>query len=65
MGRCVEIRAPVCIFWVKVIAIDFQLDKYIPFKEKDVSIFSCSINGTVTSKIDVQYFLMIQTAYIC
>ena len=25
-----------CAFWVKVIAIDFQLEKYIPFKEKDV-----------------------------
>ena len=23
-------------FWVKVIVIDFQLEKYIPFKEKDV-----------------------------
>ena len=26
-------------FWVKAITIDFQLEKYMPFKEKDVSIF--------------------------
>ena len=29
---------PCAFVWIKVIAIDFQLDKYIPFKEKDVSI---------------------------
>ena len=26
-------------FWVKVISIDFQLEKYIPFKENDVTNF--------------------------
>ena len=30
-------------FFVKVIPIDFQREKYIPFKEKDVSIFFGSI----------------------
>ena len=41
-------------FWV--IPIDFQLEKYIPFKDLDVSIFSCSINVTVTSQKDVPFF---------
>ena len=26
-------------FWVKVIHVDFQLEKYMQFKENDVSIF--------------------------
>ena len=54
------------ILLTKVIRIDFQLEKYIPFKEKDVSYFlSYSINGTVTSQNDVPSFHMNQTAYIC
>ena len=57
VGRCVEIWAPLCIFWVKVIPIDFQLEKYVPFKEKDVSNFSCSINVTVTPKMTYRLFI--------
>ena len=52
-------------FCVKVIPIDFQPEKYIPLKEKDVSNVSCSINVTVTSLSDVPSFHMNQTAYIC
>ena len=36
VGPCVEIWAPVCIFLVKVILIDFQLEKYMQSMEKDV-----------------------------
>ena len=39
VGRCVEIWAPVGIIWVKVINVDFQLEKYMQFKENDVSNF--------------------------
>ena len=39
VGRCVEIWAPVRNFWVKVFPINFRLEKYIPFKKKDVSNF--------------------------
>ena len=39
VGPCVEIWAPVCIFLVKVILINFQLEKYMQSKEKDVYIF--------------------------
>ena len=48
-----------------MIAINFQLEKYNPFKEKDISILSCNINVTVTSHNDVPYFRANQTAYIC
>ena len=51
-------------FLVKVIPIDFKLEKYISFKEKDASNFTCSINVTVTSQIDVPSFHMNQTVYI-
>ena len=37
----------------------------IPFKEKDVSIFSYSINVTVTSQNDVPSFQMKQSIYTC
>ena len=37
-------------FLVKVILTDFQLEKYMQFMEKDVYIFSCSINVTGTSQ---------------
>ena len=36
-----------CAFFGKS---DFQLEKYMQFKEKDVYIFSCSTNVTVTSQ---------------
>ena len=53
-------------FGVKVIHIDFQLEKYIPFKEKDVSnCFPCSIKVTVTSQNDVPSCHMNQTVYTC
>ena len=53
-------------FWVKVINVNFQLEKYMQFKENDVFIFfSCSINVTVTSQNDVPYFHINQTVYIC
>ena len=51
-------------FWVKVILIDFQLEKYILFKEKDVSNFSCSINVTVTSQGDTLSFHRNQSLYL-
>ena len=46
-----------------MIAIDFQLEKYIPFKETDVSNFFMQYNVTVMSHNDVPYFYMNQTAY--
>ena len=49
VGRYVEIWAPVHIF-CKSDSYQFLRTKYISFKEKDVSIFSCSINATVTSQ---------------
>ena len=49
-------------FWVKAITIDFQLEKYMPFKEKYISIFSCSINVTMTSQNEVSSFYTNQTA---
>ena len=53
-----------CAFLVKVILIDFQLEKYMQFKEKDVYIFSCSIDSTVTSQNGVPSFHMSQRAYV-
>ena len=38
VGRCVEIWAR-GNFWAKVINVDFQLEKYMQFKENDVSNF--------------------------
>ena len=52
-------------FGVKVIPIDLHLKKYIPFKEKDVSGFSCRFNITVMSQNDVPPFHMNKTVYIC
>ena len=51
-------------FLVKVILIDFQLEKYMQCKEKDVYIFSCSINVTVTSQNGVPSFHLHQRAYM-
>ena len=53
-----------CAFLVKVIRIDFQLEKYMQCKEKDVYIFSCSINVTVTSQNGVPSFYLHQGAYM-
>ena len=47
-------------FWAKVIPINFQLEVYLPFKEKDVSIFSCSIDITVTSEMTYRLFTRIK-----
>ena len=41
---------------VKVNLIDFHVEKYLQCKEKDVNIFSCSINVTVTSQNGVPSF---------
>ena len=38
-----------CAFLVNVILIDFQLEKYMQFKEKMFTIFSCSIDVTKVS----------------
>ena len=34
VGPCVQIWAPMCFFLVKVILIDFQLEKYMQCKKK-------------------------------
>ena len=49
-------------FMVKVILIDFQLEKYMKCKEKCLH-FSCSIDVTVTSQNGVTSFYMSQRAY--
>ena len=52
-------------FLVKVILIDFQLEKYMQSKEKDVyNFFSCIINVTVTSQNGVPSFHLHQRAYM-
>ena len=62
---CVQIWGSRVHFWVKVILIDFQLEKYMQCKEKDVYIFfSCSINVTVTSQNRVPSFYLHQRAYM-
>ena len=64
VGPCVEIWAPLCFFLVKVILIDFQLEKYMQCKAKMFTIFSCSINVTVTSQNGVPSFHLHQRAYM-
>ena len=53
-----------CAFLVKVILVDFQLEKYIQCNEKDVYIFSCSINVTVTSQNGVTCSLAPKSLYV-
>ena len=51
-------------FLVKVILIDFHLEKYMQCKEKMFTIFSCSINVVVTSQNGVPSFHLHQRAYM-
>ena len=53
-----------CAFLVKVMPIDFWVERYIAFKEKYVSNFSCSLNVTVTSQNDKPSFQMVQRDFI-
>ena len=54
-----------CAFLVKVILIDFQLDKYMQVKKKRcLQFFSCIVNVTVTSQNGVPSFHMNQRAYM-
>ena len=53
-----------CVFLVKVISIDFRVERYIAFKEKYVSNFHCGLNVTVTSQNDKPSFQMVQRDYI-
>ena len=52
-----------CAFLGKSDSYPFSTRKYIPFKENDVSNFSCSINVTVTSQNDVPSFHMNHSVY--
>ena len=51
-----------CAFLVKLIHINFQLEKYMQFKKKDIYIFSCIIN--VTSQNWVPSFYMNESANV-
>ena len=51
-------------FLVKVILIDFQLEKLCSLRKKMFTIFSCSIDVTVTSQNGVPSFHMSQRAYV-
>ena len=44
-------------FWVKWICIDFLEEKYMLFKKKDVSNFSCRINIILTSQSNIPFFV--------
>ena len=59
VGPCVEIWTPVCIFWSKVILIDFQLENYMQLNDS-----FCSIDVTVTSQNGVPSFHTNQRAYM-
>ena len=53
-----------CAFLVKVISIEFRVERYIAFKEKYVSNYSCGLSVTVTSQNDKPSFQMVQRDYI-